>query len=107
MVTLCIHPYIVTIMKKEDHSIIDLFVRELQYSNYSAKTVSSSSQILVTLAIKTDISLSDITRQQFKDYLLGRVQRKNISPSLINQSISAFKILQVDILKHDIGYPKY
>jgi site-specific recombinase XerD len=44
------------------------------------------------------LSLDVITVPQFKDYLHGRIVNEKISVSTINQLISAFKILQVDVL---------
>ena len=62
-------------MNKEDRSLIDLLIRELQYRNYSPGTVVSYSQIMVNLTKKIDIPLATITTQQFKDYLHGRIFR--------------------------------
>jgi len=44
------------------------------------------------------ISLDTVSTQQLKDYLLQRIINEKISVSLINQTISAFKTLQVDVL---------
>lgn len=47
------------------------------------------------------MSPEKITNDQLKDYLQKRAQKDEASPSTINQIISAFKILQVDILGND------
>jgi site-specific recombinase XerD len=44
------------------------------------------------------VSLDTVSAQQLKDYLLQRIINEKISVSLINQTISAFKTLQVDVL---------
>ena len=44
------------------------------------------------------LPLDVVTVQQFKDYLHKRIVNEKISVSLINQTISVFKLLQVDVL---------
>jgi integrase len=39
-----------------------------------------------------------ITTEQFKDYIAFRVQQQNVSVSIVNQLIGAWRIFQVDIL---------
>ncbi len=44
------------------------------------------------------ISPEVITTEQFKDYIAFRVQQQNVSVSIVNQLIGAWRIFQVDIL---------
>jgi integrase/recombinase XerD len=45
------------------------------------------------------IPLDKATTEQLKNYLHYRIKKDEVSTSLVNQSISAWKILQVDVLK--------
>jgi len=42
-----------------------------------------------------------LTTQQVKDYLQYRIQKQKVSVSTINQTIGAWRLLQVDILKRE------
>jgi len=77
--------------------------RELQFRNYSPKTISSYLTALNVLSNYFGISPDKITNDQLKNYLQKRALQDEASPSTINQVISAFKILQVDILGNDWG----
>jgi len=70
----------------------------MQFRNYSPRSIHSYSQLLTKVEDDLKVSLETITIQQFKDYLHQRIVSEKISVSMINQSISAFKILQVDVL---------
>jgi len=76
--------------------------REMQYRNYSMRTVKTYTDILEKIESDLQsISLKDVTPNQFKDYLYQRVVKDKISTSLVNQCISAWKILQYDVLKRN------
>jgi integrase/recombinase XerD len=70
----------------------------MQLRNYSPRSVHSYSELLSKIEGDLALSLDTVSIQQFKDYLHQRIINEKISVSLINQSISAFKILQVDVL---------
>jgi site-specific recombinase XerD len=70
----------------------------MQLRNYSPRSIHSYSELLSKIESDLALSLDTVSIQQFKDYLHKRIINEKISVSLINQSISAFKILQVDIL---------
>jgi site-specific recombinase XerD len=70
----------------------------MELRNYSQKTIFSYSDQLCRLENHLQVPLETISVQQFKDYLHGRIIEEKISVSLVNQTISAFKILQVDVL---------
>jgi len=88
-------------MKIEKSYLIDQFIREMELRNYSRRTIDTYSSLLAKLGNKIGLSLDQISVQQFKDYLHQRITCEGISTTLVNQSISAFKMLQVDILKRD------
>ena len=76
-------------------------IREMQIRNYSPRTIQSYVSSLVKLAQFYNSSPENITPAQFKDFLHHRITTDKISNSMINQSISAFKILQQDLFGRD------
>ena len=70
----------------------------MQLRNYSPRSVHTYSELLSKVERDFALSLDCISVQQFKDYLHQRIINERISVSLVNQTISAFKILQVDVL---------
>ncbi|MBP7564019.1 MAG: tyrosine-type recombinase/integrase [Candidatus Cloacimonetes bacterium] len=70
----------------------------MELRNYSPRTVHSYSDLLLKLENDLNLPLDEVTIQHLKDYLHNRVTNDKVSISLINQTISAFKILQVDVL---------
>ena len=70
----------------------------MQLRNYSPRTVKTYSEHLAKIGEALQLSLDVVTVQQFKAYLHKRIVNENISTSLINQTISVFKLLQVDVL---------
>ena len=76
--------------------------REMQYRNYSVRTVKTYTEILEKVERDLQgVSLSDVPTEQFKDYLFRRVNKDKISSSMVNQYISVWKILQTDVLKRN------
>ncbi|MBN2763926.1 MAG: tyrosine-type recombinase/integrase [Bacteroidales bacterium] len=76
-------------------------IREMQIRNYSEKTIRSYVASISKLTIFFNLPVEDISVNQFKDFLQHRIAIDEVSVSMINQSISAFKIIQQDILKRD------
>lgn len=76
-------------------------VCEMQLRNYSEKTIRSYSASMSKVQFFFKLPIDKITTQQFKDFLHQRIMVDKISVSMINQGISAFKIMQVDVLKRD------
>ncbi|HLP38809.1 tyrosine-type recombinase/integrase, partial [Lacibacter sp.] len=74
---------------------------EMQLRNYSSKTVNSYSSLLSKIESFYHLPFDQISTQQLKDYVLQRISSEGISTSMINQYISAFKIMQVDVLKRN------
>ncbi|MDD4276125.1 MAG: tyrosine-type recombinase/integrase [Clostridia bacterium] len=88
-------------MKKQNSQIIDRLIYEMELRNYSSRTIRTYSELMAILEKYYEISLDKITSEQLKSYLHKRITVDCISVSMINQTISAFKILQTDVLKRD------
>jgi len=89
------------IMTSQNSKHVDLLIREMQYRNYSSRTVKTYSLLLTSIEKAFKRSIDQISAEQFKDFIHKRITTENISVSTINQYISLFKIIQVDILKRD------
>ncbi len=76
-------------------------IREMQIRNYSEKTIQSYVTSISKLTTFFNLPVEEISVDQFKDFLHHRITIDDVSVSLVNQSISAFKIIQQDILKRD------
>lgn len=74
------------------------FVRELKFRNYSPRTIASYLNMLVQLSRHFNCSPEKVPAEQFKQYLYHCREKRNLSNSFINQSISALKILKADVL---------
>ncbi len=85
-------------MKHSNLLLIERIVREMQLRNYSEKTIQSYTASMSKLANYFDSPLEKITREQFKDFLHHRIMVDKVSVSMVNQAISAFKIVQQDVL---------
>ena len=92
---------IFNIMKNPKSAFLELFIKEMQLRNYSPRTVENYCESLVALEKKTKLPLDQLGVNHLKDYLHIRITEDKISVSSINQHISAFKILQVDVFKRD------
>lgn len=88
-------------MKTENSLLVQKLIEEMQLRNYSSKTIDTYSILLSKVEHFFGSSFDSITTEQFKSYLHQRIIREDISTSLVNQTISAYKILQTDILKRD------
>lgn len=76
-------------------------IREMQIRNYSEKTIRSYVASISKLTTFFNQPVEDISVDQFKDFLQHRITDDKVSVALVNQSISAFKIIQQDVLKRD------
>jgi site-specific recombinase XerD len=88
-------------MTTETLQLIERFIQEMEYRNYSKSSIRSYKVLLSKLEAFHNVPLDKITSQQFKDYLHHRITADSVSVSMINQSISAFKILHVDVLNRE------
>lgn len=78
--------------------LIERMVREMQLGNYSQRSITTYTSILSKIVKDFDIPLEEISHHQVKDYLHHRIVVDKVSTSTVNQTISAFKILQEDVL---------
>lgn len=86
---------------KAKSQLIEQLVYEMQLRNYSPRTIITYENVMSKLEKVSGCSLDKITLTKFKDYLHRLIIAEGISVSLVNQYLSAFKILQVDVLKRD------
>ena len=86
-------------MKNQINSnTIELLRRELEFRNYSMSTVNTYCSLMSHMVKISQIPLETTSLSQFKDYLRKVVIEKGLSASTVNQYISAFKIVQTDVL---------
>jgi integrase/recombinase XerD len=85
-------------MKSSDLSYQERMIREMQFRNYSERSIKTYILTLSKLVNHFDIPLDQLNQAHVKDYLHHRIMVDHISTSTVNQTISAFKILQEDVL---------
>jgi integrase/recombinase XerD len=85
-------------MQNTHNHLIKALREEMEYRNYSPRSIHTYCSFLEKLGNYLATPLDQISQQQFKDYLHMRITADGISTSGVNQAISAFKILQTDIL---------
>lgn len=73
-------------------------VREMQIRNYSERTIKTYVSSLSKLAKFFNLPPDQISTDQFKGFLHHRINIDKVSVAAINQDISAFKIMQQDVL---------
>lgn len=88
-------------MENQHSSLIDLLRKEMEFRNYSPRSVHTYCGLMSTLENRLGLSLDTVSLATFKTYLHQLITGKGLSVSTINQSISAFKILQVDVMKRE------
>jgi len=85
-------------MKSSDFMLLEQMTHEMQIRNYSERTIQCYSSLLTKLVNHFDIPLSELDVSQVKDFLHHRITTDKVSTSTVNQTISAYKILQEDVL---------
>jgi integrase/recombinase XerD len=89
-------------MKKDKKSqFIEQLIYEMELRNYSSRTIRTYSALLSKVEKIFNLPLDNVSVHQFKEFLHYRITIEEISVAMVNQYISAFKILQVDVLKRD------
>jgi integrase/recombinase XerD len=73
----------------------------MQTRNYSQRSIDTYLYLLCSLEEYHNCSIDEISVDQVKDFLQFSITERNLSASYVNQVISAFKILQKDILGKD------
>lgn len=76
-------------------------LEEMRVRNYSPRSVDTYVRLVAALSRHFGKCPSLISTAELKDYLFEKVSRDRISPSAVNQTISAFRILQKDVLQRD------
>lgn len=76
-------------------------VREMKIRNYSERTIKTYVASIEKLALYFNRPPERISTEQFKDFLHHRIHVDKVSTCVINQSISAFRILKTDVLGLD------
>ncbi|NCC74362.1 MAG: hypothetical protein EOM06_13350 [Sphingobacteriia bacterium] len=82
----------------QNSNFIGRLVQEMQFRNYSERTTVTYSRLLANIEKYFHLPIDSITADQLKSYLHQRIINEEISISTINQTISAYKLLQVDII---------
>ncbi len=86
----------------KEKTLIEQLAFEMQLRNYSPRTIKTYGSLMSKLEKVSSISLDKISLTQFKSFLHELITSiSGTSVSTINQHISAFKILQVDVLKRE------
>ena len=85
-------------MKSSDFMLLERMTHEMQIRNYSERSIQCYTSHLTNLVNHFDIPLNDVGISQVKDFLHHRITIDKVSTSTVNQTISAFKILQEDVL---------
>lgn len=85
-------------MKSSNFMLLERMTHEMQIRNYSERSIQCYTSLLTKLANHFDIPLNDVSISQVKEFLHQRITIDKVSTSTVNQTISAFKILQEDVL---------
>ncbi len=88
-------------MKDQETACVSQLRNELEYRNYSPRTVETYCALMVSMEKEHQQSLQNITVAEFKIYLHRLITEKKLSTSSINQHISAFKVYTQDVLRRD------
>jgi site-specific recombinase XerD len=85
-------------MRTQESASVSLLRKELEYRNYSPRTIGTYCDLMGRAEGALQKPLSSITVDEFKGYLHRIITQKQVSTSSINQNISAFKIYLQDVL---------
>lgn len=88
-------------MKNSFSKDVNRLKRELEYRNYSERTVTSYCQTMTTFEKSVSKSLNELTIADLKNYLHHALTVKHCSTSYANQNISAFKIFTEDVMQKE------
>lgn len=70
----------------------------MQSRNYSSRSIDTYVHLLHDLEEYHNISIDEVSTDQVKEFLQYSIAERNFSASYVNQVISAFRILQKDVL---------
>ena len=77
------------------------YISYMRYRNYSPRTIKSYCLCLIRLSKYYNLSPDKLTRDQFVNYLYYLVEKKQVSAGFLNQLISSYKILVVEVLRRE------
>jgi len=75
------------------------YISYMRYRNYSSHTIKHYCLCLIQLSKYYNVSPDKLTREQFMDYLHYLVEVKQVSAIYLNQLLSAYRILIVEVLR--------
>ncbi|MCK5098709.1 MAG: site-specific integrase, partial [Desulfobacteraceae bacterium] len=79
-------------------SLRDQVIREMRIRNYSHRTITTYTSMIDLLSKYFKLSADQLTTDQVKDYIYYRITKDNVSVSMVNQLISAWKVVYTYIL---------
>lgn len=88
-------------MDHQNFSYLDLLCKEMQIRNYSPRTIKTYLELLKAVQNSVGKQLSEITETDIKTHLHKSITERNLSVSFVNQTISAFKLLQTSVFSRD------
>jgi len=77
------------------------FIQQMQLKGYSQRTIKNYVDCILFLAKYYNTSPDLLTTEEIRNYFLYCLNVKKLSKSWMNQSISALKILYVEVLKRE------
>jgi len=77
------------------------FIQQMQLKGYSPRTINTYVDCILSMARYYNTSPDLLTTEQIRDYFLYCLNVKKLSKSWMNQTISALKILYVEVLKRE------
>ncbi|WP_375446616.1 tyrosine-type recombinase/integrase [uncultured Fibrella sp.] len=96
----------------DSHPVICALYDRMRIRNYSPKTIKNYKQALTTLIrYAGSRPLDELTKADFRTYLLFLIDKKHLSSSSVNVHINAWKFYQEKLLQRDktyyeIDYPR-
>lgn len=84
-------------MKNQVLSNVDRLRSEMEYRNYSPRSVSAYCQLMAVVEKKLNKSLEHVSTQEFKAYLQRVIVEDKLSISYVNQCIGAYKLFVCDV----------
>lgn len=73
----------------------------MQLRNYSRRTIRTYISCMAQMSKYFGLSPDQITPEQVREYLLRCLRENKVTPSCLNQIISAYKVLTVGVLEKD------
>jgi site-specific recombinase XerD len=82
-------------------SIKEEMLQFMQLRNYSKRTINTYLSCIYCLSEYTSKAAENISREEVKEYLYHLIQSRKVSTSIINQIISAYKVLVTGVLERE------